>query len=535
MSLDATALDATQQPKPRTRSRRKRDLSDDAHDGRPLVPVGEPVTLDEKHHGDQKEPAEAGTSDWGEPVPFGSLEVPPFPVDKLPRGLREWVAAEAEATQTPPDLAAFCALGTVAAAAQKRAQAEVRPGWREALGLYLVSVAAPGSRKSAVFSDATRPLVEVEAEAMRRVAPEVTTAKALREVAEQRLKDAQRKAAKGSALDGEALVRAAVDALERVKIPMLPRWIVDDATPEALVGAMKDAGGRIAIMSAEGGTFDIMGGRYSEGRANLDVYLHGHAGEAVRVQRVGRQAEQIRAATMTLCLAVQPAALAAIEAHRGRGLPARFLYAVPDDLVGRRRDDAPPVPTAVAETYRAIIRGIAELPEKHDEDGELVPHTIPFNAKARAAFEAYHDHIEPRLAGDLAWIADWGSKLRGALARVATLFAVVDAAREERGWPAAVDERNARYALALAPYLIAHARAAFGEMGADPALDAARRALSWLERGRSESVITVREVQRGAFGGRGRADVVREALRVLAERGYVRDAGGDRFEVHPVL
>ena len=43
-------------------------------------------------------------------------------------------------------------------------------------------------------------------------------------------------------------------------VPPLPRWLVDDATPEALAGLLA-AYGRIALLSPEGDVFDQMAGR----------------------------------------------------------------------------------------------------------------------------------------------------------------------------------------------------------------------------------------------------------------------------------
>jgi hypothetical protein len=45
-------------------------------------------------------------------------------------------------------------------------------------------------------------------------------------------------------------------------VPPLPRWLVDDATPEVLAGLLA-VYGRIALLSPEGDVFDQMAGRYS--------------------------------------------------------------------------------------------------------------------------------------------------------------------------------------------------------------------------------------------------------------------------------
>ena len=44
-----------------------------------------------------------------------------------------------------------------------------------------------------------------------------------------------------------------------------PRLVADDITPEAAASLLAEQGGRLAIISAEGGIFDIIAGRYSNG------------------------------------------------------------------------------------------------------------------------------------------------------------------------------------------------------------------------------------------------------------------------------
>jgi Protein of unknown function (DUF3987) len=61
-----------------------------------------------------------------------------------------------------------------------------------------------------------------------------------------------------------------------------------DATPEALAGLLATYG-RIALVSPEGDVFDQMAGRYNQAVGpNLGVYLKGHAGDLLRIDRRGR-------------------------------------------------------------------------------------------------------------------------------------------------------------------------------------------------------------------------------------------------------
>ena len=72
------------------------------------------------------------------------------------------------------------------------------------------------------------------------------------------------------------------------RVPIAPLFIVDDVTPEALGIHMAENNERMAVMSAEGGIFDIMAGRYNDKGCNLDLYLKAHSGDPWSSHRVGR-------------------------------------------------------------------------------------------------------------------------------------------------------------------------------------------------------------------------------------------------------
>src|SRR4030095_11059617 len=121
--------------------------------------------------------------------------------------------------------------------------------------------------------------------------------------------------------------------------------------------------GRIALLSPEGDVFDQMAGRYNQAAGpNLGVYLKGHAGDLLKVDRRGRPPEFVERPCLTIGLAVQPEVLRGVAGGpgcSGRGLLARFLYSLPESLVGRRQAGAPPVPPAVADRYALELQPLA--------------------------------------------------------------------------------------------------------------------------------------------------------------------------------
>ena len=86
------------------------------------------------------------------------------------------------------------------------------------------------------------------------------------------------------------------------------QMILDDVTPEALIRVMKTNDEKIGIISAEGGIFGMMAGRYSN-NTNIDIFLKGYSGEYYSSVRVGSGGIVLEHPLLTVCLAVQPLSL----------------------------------------------------------------------------------------------------------------------------------------------------------------------------------------------------------------------------------
>src|SRR5262249_55622168 len=148
------------------------------------------------------------------------------------------------------------------------AKVEVRPGWREPLCISTATIARPAERKSAVQESMTAPLHEAECAmsfagevehlkqqdaldmAKRTVdQPNTDAANAAAKAAKPDATDKDREAAKNTA----DAAKAAKATMRGIKVPVIPRLLADDTTPEAAASLLADHHGRIAIVSTEGG------------------------------------------------------------------------------------------------------------------------------------------------------------------------------------------------------------------------------------------------------------------------------------------
>ncbi len=445
-------------------------------------------------------------SDWPEPMPLDyEIDLPSFPLDVLPTVLQSFVAALAHETQTDPGMAAMLAIGTLAACAQRSRYLKIRTGWNEPLGIYCGCAAAPSERKSGVVQRCMAPINAWESDQT--------------ETYHRALADYEN------------------DPTGRDR-PVCQRAATDDVTPERMVTLAAEQGGSIAVLTSEGsGPFAIAAGRYSKnGGVSFDVLLKGHAGDALRVDRQGRDSVFIPRPAWTFVVTCQPDALRRlfeIPGARGQGLLARFLYVFPRSHVGKRSMRAESMPEIAVQAWGALLRRLLDEPS-----GDRRP--LVFDDAARECLIVFAEELEPRLGpgGSLRAIGDWAGKLAGALARVAALFALAEDSRAEAVYVDAVTR-----AIGLAEYLIAHARAAFGLASQDPVTEQAGHVLVWI-RAKGLRRFSKRDTWRALHGREWctKAADVDAPMARLVEHGWIRSEpvvktggrdGSQTFAVHP--
>jgi len=497
--------------------------------------------------------AEAPSSgaQWEPPLPFHQIDLPAFPIDALPAWLRSFVEAEATATQTPVDLAALLSLSVIAACCARKVAVFMQEGYIEPVNLYTATALASGNRKSAVFTAMTEPLADHERSEAQRTSKEIAKQRAEHQIKESILKRLKEQAASAKGKERDRLTQEAAESaaeLETTSAASPTRYIADDCTPERLATLLRDQGGRIAVMSPEGDVFDLMAGRYSaKGMSNFGVFLKGHAGDALRIDRVGRS-EFVKAPAITIGLAVQPdviRGLAEQPEFRGRGLLARFLYALPVSLLGHRDPDAAPVPDEIRAEYHTNVTALLNLPFGTDANGDPGPHLLRLAPDAQASLRDFDTWLEPQLAefGELGGMTDWAGKLVGAVGRIAGILHMVLMAHTSAPWESTILGATFDRAIRIGKYFIPHARAAFAEMGADAVVGQAKTILRWIET-QDAREFTKRDVHQALRGRFKRVEELDAPLEMLRAHGYIArlseaSAGPGRkpspkFEVNPL-
>ena len=353
---------------------------------------------------------------WEPPIPFTQHTLPTFPVDAFPPAIRDYVLAVAETTQTPVDMAATAALAVLALCQQGKYRIKGKDDWIEPLNLFTVIVAEPSERKSAVISHMAGAVHRFEAAYNQQHAAAIERSRV-----EKRMLEKQQRNLEEMVLKGKAQIEDLQDVsmqLANFREVMPMRLYVDDVTTEKLTSVLSENGGTAAILSAEGGIFDMLSGIYTK-NVNIDVFLKGHSGDTIRVDRIGRNSESIMNPALTVLLAVQPNALSGMMSNgtfRGRGLTARFMYCMPQSRVGDRLYRTQPIRDEVSRCYEVTIHNLL------DEEKPQTPELIYLSPEADKLLEAFAGEVESKLKNEYSDIPDWAGKLVGAVLRISGLL-----------------------------------------------------------------------------------------------------------------
>lgn len=466
--------------------------------------------------------APAIVADWPVPLLPGVVPTPDIPAQLLPSWVGAHIQAVAESTQTPPGLAVMSAIAVLATVFQRRF--EVAPfgdDYTEPLSLWTLSASPSGTRKSAVLNSMLGPLVRWERLMADRMRKSIVQTNVARAVAKKRIERLQQAAAKAKDAAEREQLRLEIER-EEAEMPdeaRAPRLFTGDTTPERLQAMIVEYFERMAVHSDEGVIFSMMAGLYNGGAPNLDVFLQGHAGTPMRVDRAGRSAHVDKPA-LSMGLLIQPGVLGEVASSRrmrDSGINARFLYAIPISNVGKRdvRKRTPIPPEVKAEYERRMFQLLEGVPAPAHK-----PRVLELAESARDIWLDFSEEIERQQGegGRFESISDWTSKLPGAVARIAALFelAEVGLGAEEVSFDA-MDR-----AVQLGRLLIPHAQAAFGLLGTDAVDGDATAILKWVRAGELYE-FSRRECQKAQEGRFRSVERLQKALDRLGQQDVVRE------------
>ena len=117
---------------------------------------------------------------------------------------------------------------------------------------------------------------------------------------------------------------------------------------------------------------------------------------------------------------MQPSVLSQLISNstfEGKGLTTRFLYALPESLIGKRKFHTSPIPPEVSRLYDMKIKDVL-----NEEENLIDNQIVRLSSDASSLFEAFHDENE-KIMGENTEIKTWRGKLVGNVLRISALLA----------------------------------------------------------------------------------------------------------------
>jgi hypothetical protein len=361
------------------------------------------------------------------PIPDGET----FPLDAFPPSLRDGVLGVHGRTQAPLALCAQSVLAAASLGAAREADVRLHTRQTRPLGVFLLTVAASGERKSSADAIACQPITEWEE--ARRETWRTETQEHLHKLAA--WETIQREAHKRHKKDRDALESALRKIGPAPAAPFSPMALCGgDPTVEGLGVLLRDGWGFAGVFSAEGGLF--VGGH----AMNQDNKLKSAAalselwdGSPMRRARRGDGVSILTNRRIALHLMIQPGAAALFLSDRvlaDQGLLSRFLVAAPASTMGTRFAAPTPESEEALARYDSAMRRLWSRPIRHrdDEPGALDLRILELSTEAKAGAEAFARLIEGKLTAnsELREVSGFANKLAEHATRLAGVFAIAE-------------------------------------------------------------------------------------------------------------
>jgi putative DNA primase/helicase len=486
----------------------------------------------------------SGEVPWSEPEPLiADVEALDYPLDALPHSIRAAVEEVQAYVQAPVSLVATSALASLSLAIQSGFDVRRADKLCGPCGLFLLTIAESGERKSTIDGFFMKAIREHEREEAAAAAPVMEQYMADMEAWEAKRQGIKTKITKYAGSKDTKELEESLRKLGRIKpeAPRVPRYIYTDTTPEALafeLGKRWPTGG---VISSEAG---IVFGGHAMGRdsvmRNLALLNQLWDGAGLRIDRRSSESFEVNGARLTVWLQIQEQTLREFLTKtgplaRGSGFLARFLVAWPESTQGTRFYQEPPSHWPALAAFNTRLKDLLAQPPAFDEKGVLKPVTLPLSPEAKQAWIAFHDAIESELAtgGELQDVRDVASKIAENAARIAALLHVF-----EHGG-GAISLESFERASRIAAWHLNESRRFFGELAQPQDISDAARLDAWIlaycQHQRSDKIGKRYLRQYGPVRDGERLDA---ALAFLEELGRIRQRKSGKqatIEVNPRL
>lgn len=498
-------------------------------------PSGSSSESSESGPSSKPSPSNGSAIPWPDPQPLPEPlpEVMPYPSDLLPEAVGNVVDDIAERMQCPADFPAAAML--VAMAAVIGCRVGIRPrrfdDWLVVPNLWGCVVGRPSLKKSPAIATAEKRVRAIEARDAERLAEVMQSAGVDGLLAEARIKATKCRIDKAMKTGDEATARTLAQEIAEIEAqesPIPRRIITTDPTIEKLVELLNvhRFGMLLWVDELVGWMRSLDRDDKAGVRQQFLTLWNGHG--RLNIDRIMRGETVCDSPCVSLFGCATPGGIGGYVAAAQRGgrgddgLIQRLQILVwpdsPREFVHVDRWPNADARTRLAEVFEALADLTPEQFAERDQfdDGSGIP-WVRFDTDGQAIFDRWETDIQRRLrAGDLPESIE--SHLAKYASMVPSIALVIHLAMGGRG---PVSGSAASMAVRWAEYLESHAQRVYGvsvapeRRAAEPLL---RRLIEWPE----GKPIRVRAIREKCWANLTDGDVIKQALELLADHGWVR-------------
>jgi putative DNA primase/helicase len=491
------------------------------------------------------------TSVWPEPQPLIAKIAPePYPIDALPEALRAAIEEVVGFVKAPIPLVASTALGALSLAIQAHVDVQRAQKLEGPTGLFLLTIADSGERKSTCDGFFTKAIWQYQDEQAEALKPELELYKAAVDVWNV-MRDGLLAAIKDAVKKEESTEELQADLeklqYEKPEPPRVPRLLLGDETPESLAWSLGKQWPSSGVVSSEAG---LVFGAHGMGKDSvmrnltlLNVLWDGG------IHSVGRRTSEcytVKNARLTVALQVQEPTLREFcdrtgTLARGTGFLARFLVSWPESTQGFRPFTDPPESWPHLSKFNERIGEILRREISMDENGVLTPLMLSMGADAKAVWVEFHDTIERELVspGELYDVRDVASKAADNVARLAALLHVFIS--KNSNFSNSISAECIEAAARIVAWHLNESRRFFCELALPEELVDAARLDAWLIgycKEKQTHLVPITQVQQRGPNGLRKKQAIETAMYELEEAGRARrieDGKRRMIAVNPAL
>lgn len=290
-----------------------------------------------------------------------------FPFEALPSNLREVIEEIGAALNIEPSVAASIAIAIISGAVGNSIRISVKSGYDIPVFIWLIVVASTGYGKSPAFQALMRPIIDLQTKA------HVTYCSKIKQYAK---------------LSKEAK-EAGADVPYK---PKLKHFYVSDCTVEALAGVFEGDGRGLVSHQDELAGLIFGLNQYKKGGNDRQHYLELFDCKSWKIDRATKDTKFIQNTGAALIGGIQPKVMPKVftEECFDDGFIPRFLLHLTESkpLVFSRQGITP----AAKEYWDSLIHKCYELELKHDDDGCIIPLSLPLSSDALNVWEKFYNN-----------------------------------------------------------------------------------------------------------------------------------------------